>query len=167
LLARALAQHAARSFPSVATLGVEDLADPEKVRLTLEAECVVADAERDADLETLVRAVPDPSGVLWAGSAGLALALGGVYPGPGAGGVPASPGPARRVLVVIGSLSGVSREQLRRLVEEYGDVAVPVHADRRGAVERLRVSRAGRSPAAPARSFTRPGSGAGREPEAP
>ena len=125
----------AGSFPSVATLGVEDLADPEKVRLTLEAECVVADAERDADLEALVRAVPDPSGVLWAGSAGLALALGGVYPGPGAGGVPASPGPARRVLVVIGSLSGVSREQLRRLVEEYGSVAVPVHADRRGAVE--------------------------------
>ena len=125
----------AGSFPSVATLGVEDLADPEKVRLTLEAECVVADAERDADLEALVRAVPDPSGVLWAGSAGLALALGSVYPGPGAGGVPASPGPARRVLVVIGSLSGVSREQLRRLVEEYGDVAVPVHADRRGAVE--------------------------------
>ena len=125
----------ARSFPSVATLGVEDLADPEKVRLTLEAECVVADAERDADLEALVRAVPDPSGVLWAGSAGLALALGGVYPGPGAGEVPGSPGPARRVLVVIGSLSGVSREQLRRLVEEYGDVAVPVHADRRGAVE--------------------------------
>ena len=125
----------AGSFPSVATLGVEDLADPEKVRLTLEAECVVADAERDADLEALVRAVPDPSGVLWAGSAGLALALGGVYPGPGAGGVPASPGPARRVLVVIGSLSGVSREQLRRLVEEYGDVAVPVHADRSGAVE--------------------------------
>ena len=125
----------AGSFPSVATLGVEDLADPEKVRLTLEAECVVADAERDADLEALVRAVPDPSGVLWAGSAGLALALGGVYPGPGAGGVPASPGPTHRVLVVIGSLSGVSREQLRRLVEEYGDVAVPVHADRRGAVE--------------------------------
>jgi uncharacterized protein YgbK (DUF1537 family) len=39
------------------------------------------------------------------------------------------------VLVVIGSLSGVSREQLRRMVEEYGDVAVPVHADRSGAVE--------------------------------
>ena len=125
----------AGSFPSVATLGVEDLADPEKVRLTLEAECVVADAERDADLEALVRAVPDPSGVLWAGSAGLALALGGVYPGPGAGGVPASPGPTHRVLVVIGSLSGVSREQLGRMVEEYGDVAVPVHADRSGAVE--------------------------------
>ena len=125
----------AGSFPSVATLGARDLADPEKVRRTLEeSECVVADAERDADLEALVRAVPDPSDVLWAGSAGLALALGGVYPGPRAG-APASPGPARRVLVVIGSLSGVSREQLRRLVEEYGDVAAPVHADRRGAVE--------------------------------
>jgi uncharacterized protein YgbK (DUF1537 family) len=127
----------AESFPLVATLGVEDLADPVKVRGTLEEnECVVVDAECDADLEALVRAVPDPSGVLWAGSAGLALALGGAYPGPGAGTSPASPGPARRVLVVIGSLSGVSREQLRRLVEEYGDVAAPVHADRRGTVER-------------------------------
>jgi uncharacterized protein YgbK (DUF1537 family) len=126
----------ADSFSSVATLGALDLADPEKVRRTLEAnECVVADAERDADLEVLVRAVPDPSDLLWAGSAGLALALGGVYPGPRAGEPLASPAPARKVLVVIGSLSGVSREQLRRLVEEYGDVAAPVHADRRGAVE--------------------------------
>jgi len=39
------------------------------------------------------------------------------------------------VLVVIGSLSRVSREQLRRLVEEYGDVAAPVYAKRRGAVD--------------------------------
>ncbi len=124
------------SFPSVATLGVEDLADPEKVRRTLEeAGCVIADAERDADLEALVRALPDPSAALWAGSAGLALALGGVYPGPRSGEVLSVPPPVRRVLVVIGSLSGVSREQLRRLVEEYGEVAVPVHADRRGAVE--------------------------------
>ena len=122
---------------SVATLGVEDLADREKVRRTFEtSECVVADAERDADLEAIVRAVPDPSSVLWAGSAGLALALGGVYPGPRAGEPPAVPEPARPVLVVIGSLSGVSREQLRRLVEEYGDVATPVHAERRGAVKR-------------------------------
>jgi uncharacterized protein YgbK (DUF1537 family) len=82
----------AESFPSVATLGVEDLADPEKVRLTLEEnDCIVADAERDADLEALVRAVPDPSGVLWAGSAGLALALGGVYPRPGREGCPLRP----------------------------------------------------------------------------
>ena len=123
---------------AIATLGVEDLTDREKVRRTLETNgYVVADAERDADLEGLVRAVPDPSSVLWAGSAGLALALGRVYPGPRAGEPRRLPAPARRVLVVIGSLSGVSREQLRRLVEEYGDAAAaPVHADRRGAVER-------------------------------
>ena len=123
------------SFSSLGTLGVEELADPEKVGRVLEAECVVADAESAADLEALVRAVPDPSGVLWAGSAGLALALGGVYPGPRAGEDPPLPGPARRVLVVIGSLSGVAREQLRWLVEEYGDVAVPVRGGRRGAVQ--------------------------------
>ena len=124
------------SFHSIATLGVEDLADPEKVRKTLEdSECVVADAEHDADLEALVRAVPDPSAVLWAGSAGLALALGSAYPGPRARESPGSLAPARRVLVVIGSLSGVSRDQLQRLVEEYGDVAAPVYADHRGAVE--------------------------------
>ncbi len=131
------------SFPSVVTLGIEDFPDQEKVRRALEeGECVVADAERDSDLEALVRAVPDPSAVLWAGSAGLALAFGGVYPGPREGESPASPAPASRVLVVIGSLSGVSREQLRRLVEEYGDVAAPVHADRRGAVEEaVRITR--------------------------
>jgi len=125
------------SFSSVGILGVEEIADPEKVRRALEEnECVVADAERDADLEGLVRAIPDPSDVLWAGSAGLALALGGVYPGPRVEEDSSLPGPARKVLVVIGSLSGVSREQLRRLVEEYGDVAAPVHAERRGAVRR-------------------------------
>src|SRR5919107_5707274 len=67
----------ADTFSSVGALGVEDLADTELVRRALEDyECVVADAERNADLETLVRAVPDPATVLWAGSAGLALALG-------------------------------------------------------------------------------------------
>lgn len=126
----------AGSFSSVSTLDESDLADGEKVRRTLEeSECVVADAELDADLEALVRAVPDPSTVLWAGSAGLALALGSVYPGPRNEEPTVLPAPTRRVLVVIGSLSGVAREQLQRLVEEYGDVAVPVHARRRGAVE--------------------------------
>ena len=76
----------AEAFSSVGVLGVDDLADPEIVHRTLEEnECVVADADCDADLEGLVRAVPDPARVLWAGSAGLALALGSVYPGPRAG----------------------------------------------------------------------------------
>lgn len=112
------------AFSSVGTLGVQDLADPGRVRLVLEEnECVVADAECDSDLGALVRAVPDPARVLWAGSAGLAYAIGSVYPGPRAGDV-GERRAARPVLVVVGSLSGVAREQVRRLVEQYGDVSV-------------------------------------------
>jgi D-threonate/D-erythronate kinase len=117
----------AGAFSSVGALGVEDLADPELVHRALEDyECVVADAERDADLEALVRAVPDPERVLWAGSAGLALALGSVYPGPCAGTAGVQRAPVRPVLVVVGSLSGVAREQVRRLVDAYGAIDVPV-----------------------------------------
>jgi D-threonate/D-erythronate kinase len=113
------------SFSSICSLGVEDLADPGRVRVALEEnECVVADAERDSDLEALVRKVPDPARVLWAGSAGLALALGSVYPGPRAGEAGERRAPVRPILVVVGSLSGVAREQVRRLVEAYGDVSV-------------------------------------------
>jgi uncharacterized protein YgbK (DUF1537 family) len=127
----------ADAFSSVGVLGVDDLADPERVRRTLEeSECVVADAERDADLEVLVRAVPDPARVLWAGSAGLALALGSVYPGPCAGDEGGQRVPVRPVLVVVGSLSGVAREQVRRLVEEHGEVDVPVDVGGAGALER-------------------------------
>jgi uncharacterized protein YgbK (DUF1537 family) len=126
----------AAAFSSVVSLSVEDLADPATVRRALEgAECVVVDAARDEDLEALVRAVPGPSGVLWAGSAGLAVALGGVYPGPGAGEPPSPPSPRApvgKVLVVVGSLSGVARRQLRSL-EEHGCPTVPV-VGRSGAV---------------------------------
>src|ERR671916_312065 len=95
----------AEALPSLRSLGVEDLADPAAVHRALEeARCVVADAARDEDLEALARAVPDPHEVLWAGSAGLALALGSVYPGPRAQTAPAAPAPARNVLVVVGSL---------------------------------------------------------------
>jgi uncharacterized protein YgbK (DUF1537 family) len=114
----------AAAFPSVVSLSAEDLADPDVIRRALEdAVCVVADAARDEDLEALVRAVPDPSEVLWAGSAGLAIALGRVYPGPHDG--TAHPARTSRVLVVVGSLSEVSRGQLRSL-EEHGCTAVPV-----------------------------------------
>lgn len=116
----------AAAFPSVAYLSAEDLTGPDAVRRALEdAVCVVADAARDEDLEALVRAVPDPSEVLWAGSAGLAVALGRVYPGPHAASAPLQPAPARKVLVVVGSLSGVARGQLRSL-EEHGCAAVPL-----------------------------------------
>jgi D-threonate/D-erythronate kinase len=115
------------AFSSVGTLGVGDLADPERVRLILEEnECVVADAEHDSDLTALVRAVPNPTRVLWAGSAGLAHALGSVYPGPRAGDAGELRAPVRPVLVVVGSLNGVAREQVRQLVEEFGDVSVEV-----------------------------------------
>jgi uncharacterized protein YgbK (DUF1537 family) len=127
----------ADAFSSVGALGAGDLADPERVRRTLEDyECVVADADRDADLEALVRAVPDAARVLWAGSAGLALALGSVYPGPSAGAVGVQRVPVRPVLVVVGSLSGVAREQVRRLVEEYGEVGVPVGGGEPNAVQK-------------------------------
>jgi D-threonate/D-erythronate kinase len=127
----------ADAFPSVGALGAGDLADPERVRLALEEnECVVADADSDADLEALVRAVPDPARVLWAGSAGLALALGSVYPGPCAGDTGLQRARVHPVLVVVGSLSGVAREQVRRLVGEYGEVDVPIEAGGAGALER-------------------------------
>jgi len=127
----------ADAFSSVGALGVKDLADPDLVRRALEDyACVVADAERDADLETLVRAVPDPARVLWAGSAGLALALGSVYPGPCAGEASVQRAPVRPVLVVVGSLSGVAREQVRRLVVEQGEVDVPVSGEQADAVQK-------------------------------
>ena len=124
----------AEAFSSVGVLSVEDLADPEHVHRALEEnECLVADADRDADLEALVRAVPDPARVLWAGSAGLANALGSVYPGLHAGAADVQRVQVRPVLVVVGSLSGVAREQVRGLVGEYGEVDVPLQA---GASER-------------------------------
>lgn len=134
------------AFSSVGTLGVEDLADPGLVRRALEeSECVVADAVHNSDLEVLVRAVPDPAGVLWAGSAGLALALGSVYFGPHAGDAGGYREPARPVLVVVGSVSGVAREQVRRLVREYGEVAVEARGERvsENAVAAVREALAG------------------------
>jgi uncharacterized protein YgbK (DUF1537 family) len=141
----------ADTFSSVGTLGAEDLANPELVRRVLDRnECVVADARRDSDLEALVRAVPDPAGVLWAGSAGLALALGSAYPAPRAVDAGEQRAPVRPVLVVVGSLSGVAREQVRRLVEEYGEIAVPVGSGCaiENAVAAAREAFAGRSCAA-------------------
>jgi uncharacterized protein YgbK (DUF1537 family) len=123
---------------SVGTLSAGDLEDPENVRRALQAnEWTVADAEREADLEALVRAVPDPGRVLWAGSAGLALALGAVHPGPRPAEARVALPKARSVLVVVGSLNGVSRGQLGRLVEEHGEVAIPVGPGSAGTVREV------------------------------
>jgi D-threonate/D-erythronate kinase len=80
------------------------------------ARCVVADAHADADLEAVVRAVADPAGVLWIGSAGLARALGAVHPGPGLAVQEPGDDTEPRVLVVAGSASDVAREQVERIV---------------------------------------------------
>ncbi len=132
------------SFPSVGSLSFEELVDPAAVRRGLDGStCVVADATREEDLEALVRAVADPSEVLWAGSAGLALALANVYPGPHAGTTPSSPAPVRGVLVVVGSLSGVARGQLRSLSEGYGCRAAPVSGEPGALEEVLGLAREG------------------------
>lgn len=127
----------------VGTLSVEALADAEAVRRTVEGNrWTVADAETGEHLDALVSAVPDPSEVLWAGSGGLALALGDAYPGPHSGGAGKTLAPARRVLTVVGSVNEVSRGQLRRLADLPGIVPVPLDSggvcagDARGAEER-------------------------------
>lgn len=128
----------AETIPEVGALSVEDVAAPAKVvRALREFRCVVVDAERDEDLRDLVRAVPDPSAILWAGSAGLAGALGAVYPGRHAADKPLPRPPARGVLVVVGSLSGVVRGQLRRLEDERGHAAIPVPAGEPGVFENV------------------------------
>jgi D-threonate/D-erythronate kinase len=101
----------------VRTLGAGDLADVSTVEDALRARWVVADATTDADLDALVRKVAvatgEVSSVLWAGSAGLAAALGRAYPGQGESREILAVG---RVVVVVGSASGVAREQVRALV---------------------------------------------------
>ena len=111
---------------SISTLRLEDLGDERALRTASKETWVVADAETDAHLDALVRAVQDPSEVLWAGSAGLAQALGNANPGPNYGGPRERPAPAPNALVVVGSVSEVSREQLRRLESEPDIVAVPL-----------------------------------------
>jgi D-threonate/D-erythronate kinase len=93
--------------------------------------CDVADTETQEDLVALVRGVADPEEVLWVGSAGLAAALGAVFPG---GRAPAGAAPAGRgVLVAIGTGHPTAREQVRRLAGVAEDVPLGEHAARRAA----------------------------------
>jgi D-threonate/D-erythronate kinase len=115
----------AHAFGNVVALPVTDVRSGEPVRDALESnDCVVADAESDADLEALVRAVPGPSSILWAGSAGLARALGEVYPGARNDVPPGASAPVSGALAVVGSVNEVAREQLRRLSKEPGVATV-------------------------------------------
>lgn len=97
-------------------LGSYELRDGSRVSQALnDCRCLIADATEDGHLQTLVEAIPEPSEVLWVGSAGLTLALGSVYPGDRPPGPEAEP-LARNALVAVGSLNPVSREQLRSLL---------------------------------------------------
>ena len=92
---------------------------------------VVCDAETEDDLEALVRAVPDPASVLWAGSAGLAAALGAVHPGDWEEGEDEDEDAGGPVLVVVGSANATARAQIARLVEA-GVPAAPLRLERLG-----------------------------------
>ncbi len=118
---------AAGGLKDVGTLGVGELWDPGRVRDVLEDHrWVVADATEDAHLEALVEGVPDPSEVLWAGSAGLVRALGEAYPGPGAVGSGRGTASRAEVLTVVGSTNPTVRGQLRYLDEETNVALVPL-----------------------------------------
>jgi uncharacterized protein YgbK (DUF1537 family) len=115
--------------PTLATLSTDDLGNAGRVQSVLaSSNCVVADAGTDAELEALVRAVPDPASVLWVGSAGLVRAFGVVHAGPRAAVRDETPGSASRVVVVVGSLNRVARQQLEVLQREAYMAPVPLNA---------------------------------------
>jgi uncharacterized protein YgbK (DUF1537 family) len=115
--------------PTLATLSTDDLGNVGRVQSVLvNSNCVVADAGTDAELEALVRAVPDPASVLWVGSAGLVRAFGVVHAGPRAAEPGETPGSASRVVVVVGSLNAVARKQLEVLQREVYMAPVALNA---------------------------------------
>ncbi len=120
---------AAGGLEDVGTLGVGQLKDTGRVRKVVEGHrWVVADATEDVHLKDLVENVPDPSEVLWVGSAGLAVALGEVYPGPGKTGSPSAQPPVSgvRVLTVVGSTNPTVRQQLAYLDKKATVATVPL-----------------------------------------
>jgi len=84
---------------------------------------IIADAERQSDLDDLTRAGLALGGdVLWCGAAGLARALAAALPPPPRA-PPPSPVPAARALVVCGSLHPASLAQCAYLARQDGVVA--------------------------------------------
>ncbi len=115
--------------PSVAALSTDDLRDVGRMQSVLaSSNCVVADAGTDSELEAIVRAVPDPASVLWVGSAGLVRAFGLVHAGPRVAEPDETPGSASGVVVVVGSLNRVARQQLEVLQREAYMAPVPLNA---------------------------------------
>jgi uncharacterized protein YgbK (DUF1537 family) len=115
--------------PTLASLSTEDLGNADRVQSALvNSNCVVADAGTDAELEALVRAVPDPASVLWVGSAGLVRAFGVVHAGPRATEPDETPSSASRVVVVVGSLNRVARKQLEVMQREAYVAPVALNA---------------------------------------
>ncbi|CAN5545087.1 four-carbon acid sugar kinase family protein [soil metagenome] len=116
----------------VGALGIGYLGVPGRFREVLEGcRWIVADATEDAHLKALVETVPDPSEVLWAGSAGLVVALGEAYPGSETGMTPVeSPVADSRILTVVGSTNPAGCGQLRRLDESSAAELVPLRSDR-------------------------------------
>lgn len=111
------------------TLGIQDLEGVDGVRDALEKyQWVVADAAEYEHLESLVGAVPDVGEVLWVGSAGLVKALGMIYPGSRYEEPEGNAAPGGKVLTVVGSMNGVSRQQLRCLEKKEGIDAVAIPA---------------------------------------
>jgi len=82
----------------------------------LDADITICDAETNADLDAIVANHAGDPGLLWVGSPGLAAALARHYlPGRNASGSRLS---ADRVLVVVGSLHDVNRDQIGALTRQ-------------------------------------------------
>ena len=88
-----------------------------------DAMVLILDAARQNDLDDQVRALGDPSEVLWVGSPGLAIALAALAPRIAS---PAGPfAPVHRLLIVAGSANPVTHSQCDRLAA----AGIPVVAD--------------------------------------
>jgi uncharacterized protein YgbK (DUF1537 family) len=111
----------------VRVLNRAELCDRRTVNSALaSAPCVVADAETDEDLASLVRVIAAPRDVLWVGSAGLARALG-EWLAPGAH-PSLRRSAANRLLVAVGSLNPASRRQLDALRRRGDALIVEINA---------------------------------------
>lgn len=122
---------AAGGLGEIGTLSIGQLKDSGRVRRVIEGHrWVVADAIEDVHLKDLVESVPDPTEVLWVGSAGLVAALGKAYPGPEKPQTSSARHPASRarILTVVGSTNPTVRGQLRYLDKKTTVALIPLRS---------------------------------------